>query len=116
MGSDCAPAPSRAGASRTRGKARKSLELIEAAHDILAQIEPATVRACCYRLFVAGLVPDMSKNSTNGVSRLLVWARENGVIPWHWVVDETRAPERAPTWNDPAQIMTTAVRQYRRDN
>jgi hypothetical protein len=35
-----------------RGKARRSLELIEASIEILEAIQPATVRAVCYRLFI----------------------------------------------------------------
>ena len=42
-----------------RGKAQKSLELIDAAREILEEIQPASVRAVCYRLFVAGLIANM---------------------------------------------------------
>src|SRR2546423_15554010 len=51
-----------------RGKAQKSLDLIEAAYEILEEIQPATVRAVCYRLFIAGLIQHMGKNETNKVS------------------------------------------------
>lgn len=100
---------------RTRGKSRAMLDLIEASHKILAEIQPATVRAVCYRLFTLGLIPDMSKASTNKVSRQLVYAREQGIVPWEWVVDETREAERVSTWNDPDEIIHAAVRGYRRD-
>lgn len=100
---------------RGRGKARATIELIEACQEILAEIQPATVRAVCYRLFTRGLIPGMSKNSTNKVSKQLVWAREQGHIPWAWVVDETREAERISTWSDPGAIIAAAVRGYRRD-
>ena len=100
---------------RGRGKARASLAIIDAAHDILFEIQPATVRAVCYRLFAAGLIPNMSKTSTAKVSRLLVGAREDGVIPWGWIVDETRAPEHVSSWGDPEQLIRAAVDQYRKD-
>ena len=102
-------------ARRGRGKSRASLDLIEASHKILAEIQPATVRAVCYRLFTMGLIPDMSKVSTNKVSRHLVYAREQGIVPWEWVVDETREAERVSTWNNPNEIINAAVRGYRRD-
>ncbi len=57
----------------------------------------------------------MEKANTNMVSRLLVWARENGELRWEWVVDETRRPERIASWSNPAQLLNAAVRQYRRD-
>jgi hypothetical protein len=100
----------------SRGKSQRSLELVEAAREILAEIEPATVRAVCYRLFVAGIIPSMVKANTNRVSRQLVWAREEGLIPWEWIVDETREAESIPSWSSPDALIRSAVTQYRRDN
>lgn len=100
---------------RGRGKAQATLQLIEACTEILTEIQPATVRAVCYRLFTMGLIADMSKNSTNKVSTQLVWAREQGRIPWEWVVDETREAERISAWSNPDEIIDAAVRGYRRD-
>lgn len=101
---------------RGRGKSQNSIALVNAAKDILSEIHPATVRAVCYRLFTIGLIPNMSKGSTDKVSKQLVWARENGVIPWHWIVDETRHAERAGVWDSIDQIIDSATRGYRRDN
>lgn len=98
-----------------RGKSRKTIELIGACHQILAEIQPATVRAVCYRLFTMGLIPDMSKSSTNGVSRQLVYARETGVIPWPWVVDETRRGERIISWDDPEEFADNILGYYTRN-
>lgn len=103
------------GPRKGRGKSRAVLNLIEACHKILAEIQPASVRAVCYRLFTLGLIPDMSKNSTNKVSRQLVYARETGMVPWDWIVDETREAERVTTWDNPDEIINAAVRGYRRD-
>ncbi len=99
-----------------RGKAQKSLDLIDAAHEILDEIQPATVRAACYRLFVAGIIDSMEKRNTSKVSVQLTWAREQGIIPWSWVVDETREAECVPSWDDPAAFAQAVSRQYRRDN
>jgi hypothetical protein len=73
------------------------------------------VRAVCYRLFVAGLIPNMGKSATNGVSRMLTQARESGEIAWSWIVDESRAAERGARWSNPDEIINAAVRGYRRD-
>jgi hypothetical protein len=98
-----------------RGKATKSLELISAAYEILDEIQPATVRAVCYRLFVAGLIPSMAKSVTNGVGQQLVWAREQGLIPWDWIVDETREAERPSAWENAEEFLRVVQRSYRRD-
>jgi hypothetical protein len=47
----------------------------------LSEIQPATVRAVCYKLFVGGLIKSMKKTETNKVSRALVLAREQDEIP-----------------------------------
>lgn len=98
-----------------RGKTQASLDLIDAAHEILEAIKPATVRAVCYRLFIAGVLRDMSKAETNKVSAQLVFAREVGFIPWAWIVDETRQVERVSQWDNPGEILATAARTYRKD-
>jgi hypothetical protein len=98
-----------------RGKSQRSLRLIDAAYDILAEIHPATVRAVCYRLFTAGLIPSMATKETQRVSKQLVDAREDETIPWDWIVDETRQAERVAQWSDPAAYAKAVQRSYRRD-
>jgi hypothetical protein len=98
-----------------RGKSHKSLALIDACYRILTEIQPATVRAVCYRLFVAGQLASMAKTETNRVSTQLVYARAQGIIPWEWIVDETRQVERKPSWADPAAYVRAVSRSYRRD-
>src|SRR5919106_2154528 len=84
--------------SRGRGKSAANLHLIETSYEILEEIQPASVRAVCYRLFVDDLIPDVSKSSTGRVSKQLIYARRQGVIPWEWIVDETREVEKEPVW------------------
>jgi len=98
-----------------RGKSRRSLDLILAAREILKAIQPASVRAVCYQLFNRKLIASMAKSETNRVSTQLRDARECGVIPWRWIVDETRAPECVNAWEDPAAYIDTVRRSYRRD-
>ena len=38
------------------GKSRKTLELIDAARELLAEIQPASIRAVCYRLFTLDII------------------------------------------------------------
>ncbi|MGH8229714.1 MAG: hypothetical protein ACREU3_17730 [Steroidobacteraceae bacterium] len=99
----------------SRGRGKRGVEIIATATSILEEIQPASVRAICYRLFVAGLIPNMAKSATNAVSRMLTQAREAGEIPWEWIVDESREAEVAPRWSGPEAIIRSAVRQYRKD-
>src|SRR5262245_19498590 len=98
-----------------RGKAQRSLDMIDAAREILAEIQPASVRAVCYRVFALGIIDSMAKSCTNKVSSQLTWARENNVIPWSWIVDETREAERVSAWENPTAYVEAVTRSYRRD-
>jgi hypothetical protein len=99
----------------SRGRAQRTLDLIEASYEILSDIKPATFRAVCYKLFTGGLIASMANTETNKVSRLLTLAREAGAIPWQWVVDETREPERVNAWDDPQDYARAVINSYRRD-
>jgi hypothetical protein len=98
-----------------RGRSQRSLDLIEAAYNILAEIQPASVRAVCYRLFTMGIIASMVKSETNRVSGQLTWARETGCIPWEWIVDETREAERVSAFENPEEYIEGCQRWYRRD-
>jgi len=57
----------------------------------------------------------MARKDIRAVYDQLKDAREREVIPWRWIVDETREPEYAPTWRDPESFIRTMLRSYRRD-
>jgi hypothetical protein len=101
------------GLKKGRGRAQRSLDLIEAMHTIAEAAQPITGRGVGYKLFTAGLIPSMSRNEMQRVYRLLKEARERGDIPWEWIVDETRDFERVATWKNPDA--RTVARSYRRD-
>jgi hypothetical protein len=98
-----------------RGMAQQSLDLIEAMRTIAEAIQPVTGRGVGYRLFVAHLIASMATKDMARVYRLLKVAREQGIIPWEWIVDETRSIERVSTWDDPADYARCVARSYRRD-
>lgn len=99
-----------------RGPSLKTTELLAAAISILHEIQPCSVRAVCYRLFVAGHLDSMHKNETNKVSRVLTQARERGLISWDWIVDETREVEKDLCFDNPQDYLRTVRRWYRRDH
>jgi hypothetical protein len=98
-----------------RGRAQRSLDLIKAMHDVAEAAQPITGRGIGYKLFTAGLIPSMSRNEMQRVYRLLKEAREEGIIPWSWIVDETREIERVSTWDNPAEYARCVAQSYRRD-
>jgi hypothetical protein len=98
-----------------RGRSQRSLDIIQAMYKIAEKSHPITGRGVGYKLFSLNLILSMSRNAMQSVYRLLKEAREEGTIPWEWIVDETRELEQVATWDNPAQYMRAVARSYRRD-
>lgn len=98
-----------------RGRAKRSLDLIQAMYEIAEASQPITGRGVGYKLFSRNLIPSMGRNDMQGVYRLLKEAREEGTIPWEWIVDETRELEKVPTWDNLEAYAHVVARSYRRD-
>jgi hypothetical protein len=105
----------RTSSKKGRGRAKSSETLIAAMRKIAEATQPITGRGVGYKLFTMGLINSMARSEMAKVYRLLVIAREEGIIPWEWIVDETRELERVASWNDPDDYMATVMRAYRRD-
>lgn len=99
-----------------RGLGAKTIAIREAIKEIIEAIQPASVRAVCYKLFVRQLIADMFRNSTNGVGRHLVDMREQDDVPWSWVVDETRKIEKSECWNNLVDHYNENDSSYARDH
>jgi hypothetical protein len=88
--------------------------MIEVIVEIAEEIQPCSVRAIAYRLFVQHkLIPSMELKHTQKVSDLCTIAREEGSLPWEWIVDPTRAEECVPTWADPVAYARAVQKSYR---
>jgi hypothetical protein len=100
---------------KVRGMAQASVDLIAAMHVAAEAAHPITGRGIGYKLFTRGLIPSMKTSEMQKVYRLLKQAREQGLIPWEWIVDETRKVERVSTWSNPDEYARVVARSYRRD-
>jgi hypothetical protein len=60
------------GMKKGRGRARRSLDLIQAMYEIAKISQPITGRGVGYKLFSKGLIPSMGKNDMQGVYRCRV--------------------------------------------
>jgi len=95
--------------------AQASIDLIAAMRTAAEAAQPITGRGVGYKLFTLGLIPSMATAEMQRVYRLLKQAREQGLIPWEWIVDESRKVERVSTWADPAEYARVVAQSYRRD-
>jgi hypothetical protein len=99
-----------------RGKSQSRLELRRACYERLKATQPASVRSVAYYLFnVMHLIPSMAKKYVGRVGDEIRQAREQGDIPWAWVVDESRQLEQRPSWSNPEAFIESVIPQYRLD-
>jgi hypothetical protein len=89
--------------------------MLRAMIPMVEAVQPITGRGVGYKMFVAKLIRSMSVSEMKKVYRLLKEARERRIIPFEWIVDETRELERVPSWNNPEEFAKVVIRGYRRD-
>jgi hypothetical protein len=92
---------------------RKTAELIETAAEILRQHHPMTIRQLYYQL-VSRQVIENSRSAYQSVSKALVAAQREGLIPWAHIEDRLRRPRCAPMWSGLPDFAVTAAGWYRR--
>ena len=90
----------------------KTVRLIETAAKILAEHNPMTVRQVYYQL-VSRQVIKNSRSSYQSVSKALVAARRDAIIPWQWIEDRLRKPRHVSMWPGLAEFCEPAL--YRRN-
>jgi hypothetical protein len=93
---------------------KKTSKLIKMAAEILRQYHPMTVRQVYYQL-VSRQVIENSRSAYQSVSKALVAARREGLIPWAHIEDRLRRPRCAPMWSGLLDFAVTAAGCYRRD-
>jgi hypothetical protein len=97
------------------GTTAKLLPLSCVAVELLAAHQSDTVRGNMYLVVSAGFLPDTSNKSYDRIQRLLNRLRENGTIPFEWVVDNVRQTIKPSSWSG-LQDYAEAVRDaYRMD-
>jgi len=99
---------------KVRGRSKGSLTLIDAMFDIAGAAQPITGRGIGYKLFVKGLIASMGDADMRRVYRLLKHAREDGTVPWEWIVDETRGLEINASWANREEFAEEMAASYRR--
>jgi hypothetical protein len=110
-GEQIRPSSNLTSGKKVRGRNKSTITLIAAMRKIAEEAKPITGRGIGYKLFAAGLIDSM--NDMNVVYRALKIAREEGTIPWEWIVDETRDLELINTWRSPSDCANGFF--YRRD-
>jgi hypothetical protein len=81
--------------------------------DIVADMEPMTVRQVFYQATVQGIV-DKSEAGYTKVQTDLVLMRKSGELPYGWLADNTRWQRKPTTYTSPAEALQETARLYRK--
>ena len=74
------------------GKLRTALMYLLDDHRLDGTV-PTSVRFCFYELVAKGIIAKSGDRPDKIVSQALTDLRERGLVPWEWIVDETRSVE-----------------------
>jgi hypothetical protein len=97
---------------RTKSELEK---LDQSLAEIVAEIEPATVRQVFYQAVVYGLVPKDEARGYKLVQRRLVKLRETGEVPYSLITDNVRIVWGHNRYGGPEDYARVAAEFYRRD-
>lgn len=105
---------------RTRGKAAGTIELVDAASRILeASRWPMTLRQLYYQVVSAADRGELgfpkTEQSYKRLARTMRDAREDGTVPWHWIVDNVRTVFKPRTFDGVEGLLESSSRFYRAD-
>jgi len=100
---------------KRRGKAADTIALGEAAYRVLHDTAWAmTLRQLYYALVSGGQLPKTDAGYTK-LKRVMRDLREDGTVPWDWLVDHTRSVFRARTFDGVEGLLRESADLYRRD-
>jgi hypothetical protein len=98
-----------------RGRSASTIALGIAARDILGDSPHAmTLRQLYYALVSAGAIPKVEA-SYSKLKTVMRDLREDGTVPWDWLVDHTRSVFAPRTFDGIEGLLDDSARLYRRD-
>ena len=97
-----------------RNYRKKTLDLIDVCTEILHELQPMSLRGLFYQLVVRGYFEN-NRNNYQKLSRAMTAAREDGGIPWNWIVDNLRQTIKPSSWSGLADFGDSVRNCYRKD-
>jgi hypothetical protein len=96
-------------------KSKAEIETIkEVLFEILYQDNPQTVRGVFYQAVSHNLIEKTEKEYKGTIVRLLGEMREDGIIPFSWIVDNSRWQHKPTTYSNLKSMMESSHKMYRR--
>ena len=93
----------------------KNLALAAVAAEIALQENPLTLRGLFYRVVSAGWLPSTDKQHYNRIGRVLKTLREQGIVPFEWIVANLRSTVKPSSWSGLNDYAESVRDWYRKD-
>lgn len=93
----------------------RTLPIAIAAASIALEEKPITLRGLFYRVVSAGLMPSTDQCHYAALGRIMTKLREEGVVPFKWIVDSIRSTLKPSSWSGLEDFADTVRDAYRRD-
>ncbi|NLX99929.1 MAG: hypothetical protein GXY83_27845 [Rhodopirellula sp.] len=84
------------------------------AYKVLQQFHPMSLRGLHYQMVSRGVYANTPANYAK-LGRAMTKARENGSIPWNWIVDNLRQTNKPSSWTGLVDFLDTVREAYRKD-
>jgi hypothetical protein len=107
--------PSTIKPKRLRATKAEMGERYDALQELLAEIQPATVRQTFYQAEVRDIIAHKTEEGYRKVQKALVYMRKDGIIPYAWIVDNTRWMRKSRSHNSVKDAIEEAALYYRKN-
>jgi hypothetical protein len=98
---------------RIRASKAEMQERRQALFGIIARWKPMTVRQVFYQATVIGII-DKTEAGYDKVGETLVQMRREGMLPYDWIVDNTRWQRRPRTYDSIQDALDDSIETYRK--
>lgn len=93
----------------------KNLALAAVLAEVCLNENPITLRGVLYRAVSSGWLPSTDQKHYNRTGRVLTRLREQGVVPFDWIVDNLRSTNKPSSWSGLGDFAETVREAYRKD-
>lgn len=97
------------------GLQARSLDVAFVAVSILIKQKPCTLRGLFYQVVSRGLLPNTNKEHYQRLGRIMTKLREEGIVPFSWLVDNVRATQKTSSWAGITDYADVVRDSYRLD-
>jgi hypothetical protein len=97
------------------GFQQKTLPLAFVVTQAALDEQPLTVRRILYRVVSDNWLPSTDTKYYNQIKRVTRILREDGVVPFKWIVDHVRSTEKPSSWANLEDFAKTVQNAYRKD-